>query len=46
MKYNLPVIQSLKDLENYFPNIEIIANYNTYEKFVLVLNLKSVKNLK
>ena len=33
MKYNLPNIRSLKDLEDYFPNVEIISNYNTYEKF-------------
>lgn len=33
MKYNLPKIQSKKDLEEYFPNIEIICTYDTYEKF-------------
>ena len=33
MSYNLPVIRKLKDLESYFPIVEIIGNYNTYEKF-------------
>lgn len=33
MSYNLPLIRRLKDLESYFPSVEIIGNYNTYEKF-------------
>lgn len=33
MKYNLPVIRSLKDLEEYFPKVEIISSYDSYEKF-------------
>lgn len=31
--YNLPRIRRLKDLEEYFPSVEIISSYNTYEKF-------------
>lgn len=33
MVYNLPLIRKRKDLEEYFPSVEVIGNYNTYEKF-------------
>ena len=33
MRYNLPFLKRKKDLEEYFPVTEIIASYNTYEKF-------------